>query len=79
MMDSILVYLEGIFYGKKGQSFQKYTEELKREVVRLRLEEGKSLREIREQLGVKSDAQIVEWVKRAQQGESFEDQRGVWN
>ncbi|EJQ95800.1 hypothetical protein II1_01132 [Bacillus cereus MC118] len=37
---------------KKGQSFQKYTEELKREVVRLRLEEGKSLREIREQLGV---------------------------
>lgn len=41
---------------KKGQSFQKYTEELKREVVRLRLEEGKSLREIREQLGVKSDA-----------------------
>lgn len=64
---------------KKGQSFQKYTEELKREVVRLRLEEGKSLREIREQLGVKNDAQIVEWVKRAQQGESFEDQRGVWN
>ncbi|WP_155392327.1 transposase [Bacillus thuringiensis] len=55
---------------RKGQSFQKYTEELKREAVRLRLEERKSLREIREQLGVKSDAQIIEWVKRAQQGES---------
>ncbi len=53
---------------RKGQSFQKYTEELKREAVRLRLEERKSLREIREQLGVKSDAQIIEWVKRAQQG-----------
>ncbi|HFJ9273969.1 IS3-like element ISBth8 family transposase [Bacillus cereus] len=64
---------------RKGQSFQKYTEELKREAVRLRLEERKSLREIREQLGVKSDAQIIEWVKRAQQGESFDDQRGVWN
>ena len=37
------------------------------------------MREIREQLGVKSDAQIIEWVKRAQQGESFDDQRGVWN
>nr|WP_080771362.1 IS3 family transposase [Bacillus thuringiensis] len=47
---------------RKGQSFQKYTEELKREAVRLRLEERKSLREIREQLGVKSDAQIIEWV-----------------
>ena len=64
---------------RKGQSFQKYTEELKREAVRLRLEERKSLREIREQLGVKSDAQIIKWVKRAQQGESFDDQRGVWN
>lgn len=64
---------------RKGQSFQKYTEELKREAVRLRLEERKSWREIREQLGVKSDAQIIEWVKRAQQGESFDDQCGVWN
>ena len=39
MMDSILFYLEGIFITRKGQSFQKYTEELKREAVRLRLEE----------------------------------------
>ncbi|BCC09340.1 hypothetical protein BCM0060_p2006 (plasmid) [Bacillus cereus] len=44
---------------KKGQSFQKYTEELKPEAVRLRLEERKSLRYIREQLGVKSDAQMA--------------------
>ncbi|MES5956158.1 hypothetical protein QCI42_22775 [Bacillus fungorum] len=40
---------------------------------------GKSLREIREQLVIKSNAQIIVWVKRAQQGESFDDQRGVWN
>ncbi|MEC2850828.1 IS3 family transposase, partial [Bacillus cereus] len=52
---------------RKGQSFQKYTEELNGEAVRLRIEEGKSLREIREQLGIKSDAQIIEWVKRSQQ------------
>ncbi|AJA23478.1 transposase [Bacillus cereus] len=64
---------------RKGQSFQKYTEELNGEAVRLRIEEGKSLREIREQLGIKSDAQIIEWVKRSQQGQAFDDQRGVWN
>ncbi|MEC3258339.1 IS3 family transposase, partial [Bacillus cereus] len=43
---------------RKGQSFQKYTEELKREAVRLRLEERISLREILEQSGVMSDALI---------------------
>ncbi len=60
MMDSILFYLEGIFFmARQGQSFQKYTEELKREAVRLGLEERKSLREIRKQLSVKSDAQII--------------------
>ncbi len=53
---------------RKGQAFQKYTEELKREAVRLRVEEGKSLREIREHLGIKSDAQIIEWVKRLNKG-----------
>lgn len=43
MMDSILFYLEGIFFmARKGQSFQKYTEELKLEAVGLRIEEGKS-------------------------------------
>jgi transposase len=46
---------------------------------RLRLEEGLSLRAIRERLGIRSNAQIREWVKRYQQGESFEDYRGVWN
>jgi transposase-like protein len=59
MMDSVLFYLEGFLWRKKGQSFQKYTEELKPEAVRLRLEERKSLRYIREQLGVKSDAQMA--------------------
>jgi hypothetical protein len=27
----------------------------------------------------KSDAQIAEWVKKFRNGESFKDQRGVWN
>lgn len=64
---------------KKGQQFKQYTSELKREVVRLKLEEGWSYRQLRDRFGVKSDAQIAEWVKKAQTGISFEDQRGLWN
>ncbi|MGE7782198.1 IS3 family transposase [Peribacillus sp. NPDC097264] len=64
---------------KKGQIFQTYTEELKREVVRLKLEEGWSYRRLRERFGIKSDAQIANWVKKVQNNEPFEDQRGVWN
>ncbi|MDW7614268.1 transposase, partial [Peribacillus simplex] len=62
---------------KKGQTFQTYTEELKREVVRLKLEEGWSYRRLRERFGIKSDAQIANWVKKVQNNEPFEDQRGV--
>jgi len=64
---------------RKGQRFSTYTEELKCEVVRLKQEEGWSYRQLREKFGIKSDAQIAEWVKKTQHGESFEDQRGVWN
>ncbi len=38
---------------KKGQTFQTYTEELKREVVRLKVEEGWSYRQIRDRLVLK--------------------------
>ncbi|MFE4898007.1 IS3 family transposase [Peribacillus butanolivorans] len=64
---------------KKGQNFQTYTVELKREVARLKLEEGWSYRQLRERFGIKSDAQIANWVKKVQNNEPFEDQRGVWN
>ncbi|GCD81079.1 hypothetical protein PTHTG4_01410 [Parageobacillus thermoglucosidasius] len=64
---------------KKGQTFHTYSEELKREVVRLKLEEGWSYRQIREHFGIKSDAQIAQWGKKVQRGGSLKDQRGVWN
>jgi transposase len=44
---------------KKGQTFSTYSEELKREVIRLKLEEGWSYRQLREHYGIKSDAQIA--------------------
>jgi transposase-like protein len=61
---------------KKGQRYTQYTSEFKREVVRLKLEEGWSYSQLRERFGVKSDAQIAEWVRKV---DSFVDQRGVWN
>lgn len=64
---------------KREQHFTKYTPELKREVVRLKLEEGWSYRQLKENFGMKSDAQITEWVKKVKHGVSFEDQRGRWN
>lgn len=63
----------------KGQKFTKYTEEIKKEVVRLRVEEGQALSQIKERYGIKSDAQIVNWVRKFQAGETFEDFRGRWN
>lgn len=64
---------------KKGQTFSSYTEEMKQEVVRLKLEEGWSYRQLRDRFGIKSDAQIAEWVKKVQNKQSFDDQRGLWN
>jgi transposase-like protein len=43
------------------------------------LEEGWSYRQLREHFGIKSDAQIAQWIKKVQLGESLKDQRGMWN
>jgi transposase len=63
---------------KKGQKFEKYTDEMKREAVRLRLEEQWSYFMIMEKLGIKSKTQIADWVTKHQNGETFEDYRGRW-
>lgn len=64
---------EGIFYGyKRTEVFTIHGRD--KEVVRLRLKEGLSLSQIKERYGIKSDAQIVEWVRKF--GETFEDFRG---
>jgi transposase len=63
---------------KKGQTFTRYSEETKREAVRLRLEEGFSFPMIQERLGIKKNSSILEWIRKFQAGESFEDYRGRW-
>jgi len=60
---------------KKGQVFTRYSEEIKKEAVPLRVEEQWSYATIRKKLGIKSDAQIIAWVQKYQNGESFVDYR----
>lgn len=71
---------EGIFVmsAKKGQTFNRYSEETKKEAVRLRVEENWTYSRIMEKLGIKSESQIITWVRKHQNGESFEDYRGRW-
>ncbi len=65
---------------KKGQTFNQYSEETKEEAVRLRLKEGWSYNNrIMEKFGIKSESQIITWVRKSQNGESFEDYRGHWS
>ncbi len=63
---------------KKGQTFNRYSEETKKEAVRLRMEEGWAYSRIMEKFGIKSESQIITWVRKSQNGESFEDYRGRW-
>jgi transposase-like protein len=80
MMGSTHCPPEGIFLAaKKGQTFNRYSEETKKEAVRLYLEEGFSYVQIQNQLGIKSSTQIINWINRHNSGESFEDYRGRWN
>lgn len=42
------------------------------------MEERLSQSEVKERLGIKSNTQIVEWVRKYKAGETFEDYRGLW-
>ena len=61
---------------QKGQTFLKYSPELKAEAVRLYTEEKLSAIRIASILGIRSKTQVQEWVKKHLQGESKEDLRG---
>ncbi|WJH26907.1 transposase [Paenibacillus sp. CC-CFT742] len=63
---------------KKGQTFNRYSEETKKEAVRLRMEEGWPYSRIMEKFGIKSESQIITWVRKNQNGDGFEDYRGRW-
>lgn len=52
----------------KGQKFKIYTPEFKMMVVRMHLEEGLTFSQIIKKTGVKSDAQLVDWVRKYKAG-----------
>ena len=62
---------------KKVQTFHIYSEERKREVVRLKLEGAGLICSSTNILELR--AQMAKWIKKIQRGESLKDQRGVWN
>jgi transposase len=66
----------GFFMGKTGRTNQKYTEEFKIRAVKLYKEGNKSYKTLSEELGLRSSSQLKKWVKKFNQGESFEDLRG---
>ncbi|WP_230486314.1 transposase [Paenibacillus polymyxa] len=63
----------------KGQKFKIYTPEFKLKVVLMHLEEGLTFSQIIEKTGVKSDAQLVDWVRKYKAGIAFKDRSQKWN
>jgi transposase len=61
---------------KKGQTFQEYTLEVKREAIRLYDEESLSYQAVAERMGIRSNTQVKQWVKKHRSGEALEDNRG---
>ncbi|WP_336765800.1 hypothetical protein [Paenibacillus sp. USHLN196] len=46
--------------------------------VRLRLKKTGRTGRIMEKFGIKSESQIITWIRKSQKGESFEDYLGRW-
>ena len=63
------------YASEKGQTFNRYSDEIKKEAVRLRVEEGWTYTRIMEKFGIKSESQIITWVRKSQNGES--DRKGI--
>jgi len=62
----------------KGQKFQHYPESVKREAIRLHLEEKWTYRKITEHLGIHDKDRVTKWMRKyREEGERvFEDRRG---
>lgn len=62
--------------GKTGRINKNYTEEFKINAVQLYKQGEKSYSVLAEELGLRSPTQLKNWVKKYNQGESFDDFRG---
>ncbi|OMF04355.1 transposase [Paenibacillus amylolyticus] len=57
---------------KKGQTFRRYSLELKLEAARLVNEEHMSIREVAKCLGIQNKSQVQVWAAKTKQGMSLE-------
>ncbi|WP_227779742.1 transposase [Paenibacillus sp. P13VS] len=57
---------------KKGQTFRRYSLDLKLEAVRLVNEEHMSIREVATRLDIQNKSQVQVWAAKARQGMSLE-------
>ncbi|MEW4428887.1 transposase [Paenibacillus pabuli] len=57
---------------KKGQTFKRYSLDLKLEAVRLVNEEHMSIREVATRLDIQNKSQVQVWAAKAKQGMSLE-------
>lgn len=64
---------------KKGQAFRTYTDEFKLEAVRAYLEGCTSYKRIAEQLDIRNCSQLKVWVKKWQNGISFDERKNEAN
>lgn len=58
------------------RKFTTYSQEFKEDAVRQYLQDGKSYRQVTEELGIKDTRTLRSWVSKARKGESLEDGRG---
>lgn len=58
---------------KKGQTFRRYSLDLKSEAVRLVSEEHMSIREVATRLDIQNKSQVQVWAAKAKQGKSLEN------
>jgi transposase-like protein len=61
---------------RKGQKFQRYSEELKKKAVQIHEGQGKSYQAIAKELEIRNVSQVKAWVKKYQNKESLVDKRG---
>jgi transposase-like protein len=59
--------------------FQSYTEEFKLEAVRAYLNGSSSYKAVAEQLKIRNCSQLKEWVKKGQNGDSFDKRKSEMN
>ncbi len=60
---------------KKGQTFQRYTEEFKKKAVQRYKKGEESYRAIAADLGLRSSTQLRQWVEKVKKGEAFDLRR----